>query len=429
LRWFQIQTWKYPRPDNLITFTASGNIIWYQWTIWNNLKNNLKISWENSIKYAISQDGRYFQTLDFIENNLSSTYYLNAFARNKQIPYSTGDKLWIILKNDNTLPNISTFDVLTWSHLSQEYFIYFTNDEIKNGVGSEVLKIMEFWWNLGHGIVGYWWFDDSLWSQSTTANLTPSSQKNILFQDVNNFSITQWKRGNALFFTGASQTWLTLKLDLDYNDFSEWTTLSFLTKTIPWKYNQAGSAYVSIGNLWLHLYASASPEDTHIRFIPYDLHQSNLKTLQDGRNPFYSFLRFWITSPEIITPTYSDNQYHLHTITFNDWWKMRYYIDNNLVYKNDYEIWDFWQQFVFSWSLAWDEWVYWDEKIQEYKIIQGNPSKWSYPQFLTAYKEKTFYYPNNINIGTNGYWYIDELRIYNRMLDDNEILQLYDFLK
>lgn len=408
---YQIKNAQYPTPkDWYIYIKTNWKVLWKQWFIDSNIAESISLNKENKdILYLIWEEESYFQIWTFLENHIF---------------YSLWDNLWIILDKNWNQPNISPFDISQWSHLNDFYNIFFSEDEVLSGTWKDIFKILENWLNLAYWLKGYWTFDDDIWSKSTAAYLSSSDIKQTSFQDPDKYFIVPWKKWNALYFTWASQTWLTLPLNLDYQDFSKWTTLSFYTKIFPEKYNWAWDAYISIWSLWMHLYSANVAENTHIRFIPYKLHEINLQTLEDD-NPFVSFLRFPIDMSWKTPDLYEDGNYHLHTISFNDWGKFRYYIDNNLIYTNDSKISNFWQQFLFTNSLASEDAR---EKINQYKIIDGVPSYWIYPVNTQAYKQKTAYFPNNVEIWKRWFWEIDEVRIYNRMLDDKEILQLYNNL-
>ncbi len=149
---YQLKWWIYPKPDNFVTISASGTIIWYEWVVWENVSriiNTNKIildSLDNApYVYYTNATNTTYQLLWYLEwnsltiNNLISTTYA-AIDYTKRYPKVQWDKLWILLDNFN---NPITIDIdLFGSQSWTTYKSFISNTTVK------ILSWVELWWPL-----------------------------------------------------------------------------------------------------------------------------------------------------------------------------------------------------------------------------------------------------------------------------------------
>lgn len=138
----KLKTWKYPRPDNSITITASGQTIWYQWSAEESVFIELWYSWDwvdpldqTPYTYYTLENGSSMQILGLMES-------AGSIAWNSIIPYSFSDfslrapkvfwnKLWIITDVNNvpanTLSGATDIDIVQ----TTETYIAHVDDNTK----------------------------------------------------------------------------------------------------------------------------------------------------------------------------------------------------------------------------------------------------------------------------------------------------------
>ena len=149
---FQLKWWIYPKPDNSVTISASGTIIWYEWVVWENASriiNTNKIILDpldnTSYVYYTNATNTTYQLLWYLEwnsltqNNLINTTYA-ATDYTKRYPKVLWNNLWILLdtSNNQITTNIDLFLAQSWV----TYNSYISNTTIKT------LSWVELWWPL-----------------------------------------------------------------------------------------------------------------------------------------------------------------------------------------------------------------------------------------------------------------------------------------
>ena len=119
----------YPDPSSPVSIPTW----WTQGELWKSVTNQIWVSevqdplTKNYYFYRISQNKRKYQLMWFLENSDSITFspLRSTFAEN-DIPYSKGDKLWIVLNSDGkTLPttidlSTGTYNVIFWNHQNEQ---------------------------------------------------------------------------------------------------------------------------------------------------------------------------------------------------------------------------------------------------------------------------------------------------------------------
>jgi len=115
------ESWQYPRPDNSITITASGQTVWFQWTAERWVFAELLYSWDwldpldqNPYTYYVLNGDNEMQILGLMENIsavASNTMFTDSFSNfGTRSPKLFWNKLWIITDTDNTPAN-----TLSWA--------------------------------------------------------------------------------------------------------------------------------------------------------------------------------------------------------------------------------------------------------------------------------------------------------------------------
>ncbi len=149
---YQLKWWIYPKPDNFVTISASGTIIWYEWVVWENVSriiNTNKIILDpldnTSYVYYTNATNTTYQLLWYLEwnsltiNNLISITYA-ATDYTKRYPKVQWNNIWILLDIEN---NPITTDIdLFWTQSGTIYNSYISNSTIKT------LSWVDLWWPL-----------------------------------------------------------------------------------------------------------------------------------------------------------------------------------------------------------------------------------------------------------------------------------------
>lgn len=112
LQTFQISSGKYPIPDETINVTDSWTIIGYQWIIWKNVSDVIKISniptdpqdWKNYV-YSRNERWNKYQIMGFLEMKNNQTAFISQIYADvsRNFPITQGNELWIILEENNSL--------------------------------------------------------------------------------------------------------------------------------------------------------------------------------------------------------------------------------------------------------------------------------------------------------------------------------------
>lgn len=147
LQAFQINTGNYPIPDNFIQISSSGNLIWYQWYIWDNVTKNInshgvpKDPFDGSkYLYTTNVNKTTYQTLSFLENpgnNITSMIEQRYADNSTRIPYVKWNRIGILIDNNNN-PITSNIDISSYTGSQIKAYL----DNTNNGL------IIGTWWKL-----------------------------------------------------------------------------------------------------------------------------------------------------------------------------------------------------------------------------------------------------------------------------------------
>ncbi|EKE27846.1 MAG: hypothetical protein ACD_3C00142G0002 [uncultured bacterium (gcode 4)] len=173
-------SWKYPKPDNAVSLTASGLIIWYQWEAWSSVLNMIKMNqdwWKDPLEknyytFSANSDFSKMELLGFLEDGSnavlsyspfdkafeSSSAYLSDYS--KRYPYSKWDPIGVILSSGSLVPIQATW---TWIDITAGWSYVIQLDNKAKATGSwNVLKyaIMNDW------LAWYWSFDEWIGTSS-----------------------------------------------------------------------------------------------------------------------------------------------------------------------------------------------------------------------------------------------------------------------
>lgn len=416
-----------PLPDSAINISYSGSLLWTQWFFGESAYKQTSMTsapkdpvTHNYIVYRLNENNSAYQLWIWLENSttawvfLSTTTYANDLSdRSILLKWKW---LWIFVKQDNSSYDLN-LDLANYNGEEIKAII----DETKNGQITGTwsdFRMMSVWWELSRGLVGYWSFDNADINQVISdKTLTWSTVVDIsTLTSINKEDGKKWKW--IQFWWNNDE--LNIKTGFKNEDFSQGISISFWYKNNIWNNNSMWKGLIWFWNFWNHIYGWSN-DTLYLRFIPYDLYVKNLISIYDDN--MYSFLRKDISHP-YIQEIYNDWEYHLHTVSYdNKWLKLTYYIDDIQIYNTNGNLNSFVQSFVFS-----DTWeVITDENIlsQISKVYSSNITTMNYSWGIEWYKNWSFYNLDELRMWKNSYWILDELRIYNRKLTQDEIIQLY----
>lgn len=172
LELYQIKVWTYPLPDSPINIKANSSIIWYQWIVWENVSNVLKINQTpNDPKdneeyiYSVNNSKNKYQLLSYMEWDEYITFLPQVFAQDysKRHLKVFWHNLWIILNTDNSKVDETEINVSTWT--TNYKIVFEDNDTITsswNTIFSNIYNRRDDLINnkdiakFDNSLVGYW---------------------------------------------------------------------------------------------------------------------------------------------------------------------------------------------------------------------------------------------------------------------------------
>lgn len=243
LQWYKIQTWEYPLPDNYITLSSNGDVLWYQWFAWKQVLELLKI-WNGGVDpldnsyytYSVNVQRNLHQEVWFLEKNdwyaFVSKGYAESTDYSQRYPKTFWDSLWVLLWN-------------TWSYKNLPIQL------LKSEVSFTWIDIGIFTGTLSNG-VNVWWLSWYLWDGTTihgTGNILVNLETNYFWEmNVISTKCAWWSEiskeyviagGPAMAqydFIDLSFTWITLSIcDIKKWNFELWKNINVLMPVCsPW---------------------------------------------------------------------------------------------------------------------------------------------------------------------------------------------------
>ena len=402
LEWFQIKTWIYPEPENSINILAWTSTITKQWYFWESQSDIINIDklpldpldWTKYI-YSINNNKNKYQLLSYLEANSQLSFINETYADDlsKRNIKSFWNDLWIILNQDKTNITWTWFDILsnTWNLYS---LIFTDNDitlswsEIFTNVYNKREDLLrdESLASLDDSLVWYWnmetvckdwscwiWNDWKLKDLSkysnhgTCYNWTSSWSCSIVWPKIVDWNWKSWKAMSFDWIDDYIDYW---NLNFDYTNF----TVFISVKTKSYNSNQE----------------------------KYPIHVTNLiwKWNRNSSNQWYIWYK-WPGDSNLPAT-------HISFVYWDNWTKWPSYslekinmkVYNTFVGKVEPNS----QNLYINWKLI-------DSKILTHNSVTNS---------------------FNLEIANSSYldsylaWDIDELRIYNRALSQEEISILYN---
>ncbi len=369
---YLVKVWHISKPENSIKITASWELIWYQWVVWEDLLSLLWMSkwWKDPLddKYYVYRTNEIlteYQILWFLENwnDLSfSELVKNTEARDYEEDkiYTKWDELWVLLDWETNVPaNQVWFDV-DLVNTEIEYKNVFESNDIITWTW-ETLKLSILWWWL----VWYWDFEEIEWDW---------------------FIDKSW---NDIVSTMTG--WVTLTWWINWN----WIYLD-------WTWNTSVT-FNSLPNLWVE----ANNAHTISAWVNIDEFEDCL-TDTSCRQWLLLLWQSWPWSHHWLIWWYSWPTQLWIWSSVSYWWQL----------KPNINMWE-WQHIVivFDWmNLIW--------YINWLRIGSKNVFEWAdYP--MNIKNANLLIWKKMPTAEKNYKWYIDELGVYNKALSAQEVQLLY----
>jgi prepilin-type N-terminal cleavage/methylation domain-containing protein len=454
----QIKSGNYPKPDGAISITASGNIILYQWFVWDNVSriintNKTLLDPLDSTRYIYSTDIAWtkYQLLSYLENGDSISFYNDVLINSTYaaIDYSkkyvkvVWDSLGIFLNTWSLAPITSNIELV---NTNNSYKVIIDNTE--NG-----------------SIIGTW----TKLIEKAVSTITPKIYKNCK-EIYNNKSITRyvdweytiksdWLDVQAYCDMGTNSWTYTLILDKNNSNLDDYLVWYWDMENITTSWSLTVlKDFSKYKNNWV-CYNTTSAQvncgsSNWPQFVDWNWNTwkaMNFDWINDYVDLWNNLEWAWaLTVVSLYKRNIKDtinadwvfwNRKRNSSMVLQKWWVQRYYINHDvfqftIVLEN-------WLWNVQNYSASYtdtsaNEWRYW--------IWTFNPSNrsvklymnWNLKGSTTSaswYDKIKYDSPSTMKIWYNdtntGYfsWIIDEVRIYNRALLDSEIAALYNLIK
>jgi len=378
LELFVLKAWKYPEPDNLVSYTWWTSEI-KQWIVWENVTRNIALDkiikdplTDDNYVYSIFWKWQYYQ-LAADQENIDTALIQSTYA---SAPVTSIVK-WNY-KFDPSLPSLILVpSSVSWSWIFDPN-VCFVLDWWKNTLNNCVEKKLEM--NLDEfdtGLVWYWDMETTFSSGGIDYLKDLSGNGNYgVFEWTMTYSssFTWWTIGNWLNFNGDWYIEILDSISLNPNNNNITLISTFIYKISP---------YIS-GNTWII-------EKTYTSLVePY--YQYKLWLTPNNHNTYNNWaLSSTFSINEIrASDTYSNINpfYDWQLVNFVSTYNgqtMKFYLNGNNVNEINL-IWELWQ---YSSNLC-----FW----KSFCSLSNSPSEYLYA-------------------------IIDDIKIYNRALSDEEILQ------
>ena len=380
--WVKIVTaGKVPLPDNYVEITASGTVLNYQWEAWERVLEQLWVSngWkdpkdETYYTYSTNTNLTKYQLLGFMEWDPIASVVSESFAVSDLSDRAVKvywDDVWILLENVTNLPVTLDVDVVT---TSDTYKIIFTDESLIEATGSTLFSNI---YNRNKVLLNnkdLAKLDDSLVAYWDMESMTWSYLKDLSqywnYWTLNGSLVVwweDWKNWKATYFD-----WI--------DDFIQITNPNLINDSM---------SYITI-SAWVRLDAELWSKSTN-----------------------YPIVKSWVT-----------NAYWFE-FRINDWIE-----PSNYVWKYQF-ITDNW-----SYTSVWsDEDTYPNDHSWTYLTAVLNGTNWTiYMNWnFVSDMNSILQTPWSVFISNNWsqkfHWIIDDIRIYNRALSENEVQALYSSTK
>ena len=177
LELFSLNTWKYPLPDNPIEYSFSWDLLWGQWTIWDqvflNLSKNLNEKPLDPLKeteyiYSISNSQTQYEVLVNYEtsNLVRSNLFNNIFAV-EYLPKINWNYNWIYVKSVNFI--FPTPSIINALNIETDFAT--NSDAIQSQIITGWENNIDWWtWTLSDLTMTYTWIIDD--NSSDTAKIS-----------------------------------------------------------------------------------------------------------------------------------------------------------------------------------------------------------------------------------------------------------------
>ena len=417
-----------PIPDDKIDIQRSWETTAYQWYIGANVLETIEYTekWldpkdKTYFTYLLTKDKKEYQLMSFLEEELEDQVAFDSSFFNKstaadlseRFPKTLWKKVWILLDEDNTPAQ----DI---SSVTSDWFLdIVSTDDTYQMVFSDSNIITWTWnviqsWKLWNWLVGYWDFDTV---DKVVANITSSwTWSNDLEAGV---TLEPWKKWNSIHLSGTrSSSGFLLDWNYSPEDFRNWFTFSaWIKRDVKWPVFSTPIFRMLWHELWAWRIQTC--------FIPYDNHNQNLTSSQLSEDEAYFYHYNEVETWEMPI----DWSYHLYTIAF-DKWTSKLYRDWKLVYNKD--LWNI-QKVYFANNRNYYTWIEEENLIwtQNWNKLSTSENRVNWYSNAYDYEKSMPFEWFNINLGVlwRFEWAIDELRIYDRILTDEEVKDLYEMDK
>jgi len=386
--WVKIaSTWKVPAPEDYIEITASWTVLNYQWKAWEKVLDILWVfNWwidplDNSYyTYSTNSNLTKYQLLWFLEwDSLSSN--LNMLeTTNAETDLSTRtietrwDELWIILDATTNEPVTETVDVL---NTTDTYKTVFTKTD----------SVEWTWWVLFSNIYNR---NEYLLKNKDLAELDESL---VLYFDMETTTMS-WSqvvlKDFSLYWNNWScmNSWSVVDCwSSEWPQFITWLNWNAMDFDGVDDYIQVLNH--SSLNIDKNITVFALFKNTHVQRSTILSKNNNVDWYRMiTETPQYNKYSWWVETWNIL-------KYNWVILDDNDYFNVVWTYDNNI------------NKLYFNWDLV--------------NSIQASNNLWIYSWNLNLWK----HYNNSMFLK----WLIDEIRIYNRVLSDEEIETLYNATK
>lgn len=407
---FQLKSWNYPEPDEKINIEASGSIISYQWKVWENVSRIINMNTEpkdpvdeTKYIYSTSENKNKYQLLAYMEWEEYITFFSQTYADDltKRYPKVFWDNVWIILKEDNTFPTETTIETHTWT---TNYKLFFQdNDAITSSWNTLFSNI----YNRRDDLINnkdIAKFDNSLvwyWDMET---LTQSWDTKYWLKDLSNYW-NNWACYNSWSYVSCNWTeWWPKIVDWGWGNEKtmnfDWVDDSVFINNFYNKINYQEFSYFIKFNV---------NDSINKLNIPFNLRGRLADNSSLDRKNWIIRIKdkkLWIVvkwswdlvQKEIITNNeYIQNKKYNNVFIKKIWLNFNTYLNWNILNE-------------LNTSVDWDTTLN-DNIIYIWKHMYWIPNN--------PWETHNWYF----------YWLIDEIRVYNRALSDEEIKEIYNATK
>lgn len=251
------KTQKYPDPSNSTQILAWTWILWYQWTFSDNIWVIISmpivpkdpLTW-NDFLYYINYDKKRYQLLSYFESRYNTYFWYSKTQKayawlSDMFPKVSWFPLWIVLNSNNESVSWSTFNVFSWTVNNKFYFK--DNDIFSSNTWSEIFSNIynrredlfknKDYATFDNSLVWYWDMETTTlsWSQVVLKDLSKYGNNWVL-----NWWITIWWV-SWINWKGTYFDWIDDYVLINANNsinFSTWFTILFFSNinSLTWSF-------------------------------------------------------------------------------------------------------------------------------------------------------------------------------------------------